>query len=249
MARLGERLADAQAALVTLEEFAGRDRLSVIERDGAILRLVFTFEAIWKAAAALLEEQEGIAATSPKAAIRASRQASLLSDEDAEEAIRIADDRNLAVHMYRQELGAAVAERLAGHAVVLHRWLGALLQRAEIKTASQAYQLFGQAMAERRQIVCMYDGYRRELCPIILGHSRGEEKALTFQFDGASRSGLPEGGEWRCLLLSRVSDVKLRRGRWHGGNRHTQPQGCVEDVDLDVNPVSPYNPKRRLRQG
>ena len=58
MARLKERLADAEGALATLEEAAGRDDLSVLERDGAILRLVYTFEAMWKTAALLLEEQE-----------------------------------------------------------------------------------------------------------------------------------------------------------------------------------------------
>ena len=112
--------------------------------------------------------------------------------------------------------------------------------------ASANYQLFEQAMRLRRQIVCRYAGYRRELCPIVLGHSRGEEKALTYQFAGDSGSGLPAGGEWRCLSLSKVSDVELRNGPWFAGTSHTQPQGCVETVDLDVNPSSPYRPKRRL---
>ena len=111
---------------------------------------------------------------------------------------------------------------------------------------SRTYDLFAQAMAERKQIRCEYDGYPRELCPIILGHSQSEEKALAFQFGGKSKSGLPRGGEWRCLWLSKVSKVQLRDGPWHGGASHTQPQGCVETVDLDVNPKSPYDPKRRL---
>ena len=101
-------------------------------------------------------------------------------------------------------------------------------------------------MADRKQIVCMYGGYRRELCPIILGHSGGEEKALTYQFGGESKSGLPPKGEWRCLWLSKVTDVGLQDGPWHAGSSHIQPQGCVEIVDLDVNSSSPYNPKRRL---
>lgn len=50
----------------------------------------------------------------------------MLSDSDAEDAIRIADDRNLTVHMYKQDLGEEIAERLAGHAAVLRRWLDAL---------------------------------------------------------------------------------------------------------------------------
>ncbi|HYU13619.1 MAG TPA: nucleotidyltransferase substrate binding protein [Stellaceae bacterium] len=129
MARLEERLDDAQAALATLEELANRDGLSIAERDGAILRFVYTFEAVWKAAALLLEQNEGIAVGSPKGAIRASRRAKLLSDDDAEEAGKLADDRNLTVHMYKQNIGDAIAERLAGHAALLRRWLDALRER------------------------------------------------------------------------------------------------------------------------
>jgi hypothetical protein len=112
--------------------------------------------------------------------------------------------------------------------------------------ASAHYRLFAKAMKERKQVVCTYDRYAREVCPVILGHSQGQEKALTFQFAGGSKSGLPQGGEWRCLFLSRVTEVKLKNGPWHSGDSHSQPQGCVETVDLDVNPDSPYKPKRRL---
>ena len=111
---------------------------------------------------------------------------------------------------------------------------------------SSVYRKFADAMAARKQILCDYDGHPRELCAIILGHSKGQEKALTFQFGGRSRSGLPPRGEWRCLWLAKVTDVRLRDGAWHAGTRHTQPQGCVEEVDVDVNPHSPYEPKRRL---
>ena len=34
-------------------------------------------------------------------------------------------------------------------------------------------------MRAGQQIVCVYEGHPRELCPIILGHSlKGDEKAL-----------------------------------------------------------------------
>lgn len=112
--------------------------------------------------------------------------------------------------------------------------------------ASQVYELFRQAMAGRKQVLCRYGGFQREICPIILGHSKGQEKALTYQFAGESGSGLPRGGEWRCLWLDKVSDVQLREGTWHAGEAHTQPQGCVAVVDYDVNPASPYSPARQL---
>lgn len=111
---------------------------------------------------------------------------------------------------------------------------------------SQVYELFRQAMAGRKQVLCRYGGFRRGICPVILGHSKGQEKALTYQFAGESRSGLPRGGEWRCLWLDKVSDVQLREGAWRAGDTHTQPQGCVESVDFDVNPSSPYNPAHPL---
>jgi hypothetical protein len=79
---------------------------------------------------------------------------------------------------------------------------------------SPTYQRVAQAMAARKQIVCEYDGYARELCAVILG----QEKALTFQFGGKSKSGLPPNGEWRCLFLEKVRNVHLRDGPWRGGD-------------------------------
>ena len=111
---------------------------------------------------------------------------------------------------------------------------------------SVAYEAFEQAMRRKKQIRCTYRGYLRELCPVILGHTEGQEKALTYQIGGGSRSGLPRGGEWRCLFLSEVSGVRLGDGPWRTGSSHSHEQKCVQDVDLDVNPVSPYAPKRRL---
>ena len=110
---------------------------------------------------------------------------------------------------------------------------------------SQNYILFAQAIIGRKQVVCDFDGHHRELCPIILGHSKGQETALTYQFGGGSTHGLPPGGQWRCLFLSRVENAQLRDGPWRAGDGHSQRQHCVDDVDLDVNPNSPYNPKRR----
>jgi PIN domain nuclease of toxin-antitoxin system len=111
---------------------------------------------------------------------------------------------------------------------------------------SRTYELFAQAIAEQKQIFCTYERLPRELCPHILGHTKGEEVALTYQFGGQSKSGLPPKGEWRCLSLSKVQKVRLRGGPWHAGSRHTRPQPCVEIVDVDVNPSSPYRPRRRL---
>jgi hypothetical protein len=112
--------------------------------------------------------------------------------------------------------------------------------------SSRNYSLFERAMRQRTPLSCIYNGYPRALCPIILGHSQGDEKALTYQFGGQSSCGRPIRGEWRCVSLSKVSNAKLCKGPWRVGSSHTRPQRCIETVDLDVNQSSPYRPKRRL---
>src|SRR5437763_10781575 len=196
MERLERRLSEAAAALAKLDELAGISKRSLVERDSAVLRLIFTYEAVWKTCQKLLAALENLSAASPNTTIRAARSLGWLSDEDARAAIKLGEERNLAVHMDRDEVGQQIEEHLAAHAALLHRWLDALRQRAgktEEPGLSQNYRLFEQTMIERKQILCMYDSYHRELCPIILGHSQGEEKALTFQFSGDSRSARDDG--------------------------------------------------------
>ena len=111
---------------------------------------------------------------------------------------------------------------------------------------SQTYQLIVQAMRERKQVLCIYEGFARAVCPIILGHKNGRARVLAYQFDGGSRGGLPQGGQWKCLDIAKMSHVELHAGPWYAGERHSEAQHCVDDVDIDMNPDSPYAPKRRL---
>jgi uncharacterized protein YutE (UPF0331/DUF86 family) len=126
MERLERRLREADAALATLEELAFKPDLSLVERDSAVLRLVYTFEAVWKACQKLLATLENVSAASPNATIRAARSLSWLTDEDARAAIKLGEERNLAVHMYREQVAEQIAEHLTIHTALLRRWLEAL---------------------------------------------------------------------------------------------------------------------------
>jgi len=130
VARLDRRLAEAEAALATFDEAVATASQSLIERDSAILRMIYTFEALWKSCQQLLADREDTEVASPNTAIRAARRLGWLSNADAEAAIKIGRDRNLAVHMYRGQIGEEIAERLVDHAAVLRRWLDALQKRA-----------------------------------------------------------------------------------------------------------------------
>jgi len=94
---------------------------------------------------------------------------------------------------------------------------------------SAAYTLFRDAILAERQVVCSYEGRRRELCPHIIGTNRsGEEVVLAWQFAGESSGRLPQ---WRCLRLANVREARARDGRWHEGGSHRTGQTCVSQPD------------------
>ncbi len=66
MERLKQRVVNARKALKTLTELLGLRSLTVVERDAAIQRFEYTFEAVWKAGKAFLREIEGLEIGSPK---------------------------------------------------------------------------------------------------------------------------------------------------------------------------------------
>jgi hypothetical protein len=112
--------------------------------------------------------------------------------------------------------------------------------------SSSIYDLFVRAMIEEKQVACVLDGHPRVFSVIILGHRTGEEVALVWQTGGSSSRGLPPGGAWRAIKLSNVRDPTLQEGKLQSGDSHKTEQNWVTEVDLDVNPRSPYRPRRRL---
>ncbi len=111
MGRVLERLAVARRALETLLQLSGRENPSPVERDAAIQRFEYTFEAFWKALQAYLREEEGLEAASPKRVFRLAGEVGLLD----EEGVRLAlDDRNRTVYPYNEALARASYARRMG---------------------------------------------------------------------------------------------------------------------------------------
>jgi hypothetical protein len=52
---------------------------------------------------------------------------------------------------------------------------------------SATCRVFYQVMAERKQALCLYDGYRREFYPIVLGHTMAKRKSLAISSTAAER--------------------------------------------------------------
>ena len=119
----------AARAIATLREVALLPDPTRIERDAAIQRFEYSFEATWKAGQRYLQVIEGTAVGSPKAAIRASRESGLLDATATEQALGMADDRNLTAHTYNEAIAVAIAARLPRHLATLETWLRAMRER------------------------------------------------------------------------------------------------------------------------
>ncbi len=126
MDRYLQRLKTAEVALKTLSEVIGLPEVSVIQRDAAIQRFEYSFEAVWKAARAYLFEVEGVDVASPKKVLRESGNVGLLSDEQVSLGLQMVDERNLTAHTYHEGLAERIYARLGAYADLMHAWLTAM---------------------------------------------------------------------------------------------------------------------------
>lgn len=119
-----KRFIGAEKALGKLHEGVIKDSLTEMERDGLIKRFEFAFEIMWKCGKDYLLDREGLEAASPKKVIRLLREVGLFSDEEAEQALQMADDRNLTAHTYDEKMAIDLAGRIVEHEKLLAEWLG-----------------------------------------------------------------------------------------------------------------------------
>jgi len=114
---------------------------------------------------------------------------------------------------------------------------------------SEYYALCFDAILGHNQLVFTYRDRRREVCPHVLGHTKGAEMLLGYQFGGETSGILPRGGEWRCFQVAEMHSIEVREGEWHTGDSHSQSHSCVAEVDLDANPQAPQRSwARHLRK-
>lgn len=115
------------------------------------------------------------------------------------------------------------------------------------RTPSDTYRVLALALHARTPLACRYNGRDRVICPIILGHSDGEEMALVYQIAGHTSAGPLTQPQWKCLRLAGLSGLAIaEHARWISGRAHSQPQHCVAQVDYDLNSASPYAPRHSL---
>jgi hypothetical protein len=105
------------------------------------------------------------------------------------------------------------------------------------QTIDEIYSLIRQAILAKDILAVEYRGSIREMCPHVLGKTKGSPYALMYQFAGESKSGLKRGSSpdnWRCLRIDELSHVAVRKanGEWHTAPNYSTMQNCVGEVDV-----------------
>ena len=118
-----QKVNTARKALKTLQELLDKDRPSIVERDAAIQRFEYTFEAIWKAGKHFLREVEGIEIGSPKGVIRSFLQVGLLTEDQTALGLSMVDDRNLTSHTYNESLADQIYGQLGTYSHLMAKWV------------------------------------------------------------------------------------------------------------------------------
>lgn len=99
------------------------------------------------------------------------------------------------------------------------------------------YEIISDAIRNKKQVIAIYQGHSRELCPHAIGTKNGRQQALFYQFGGHSSSGQIVPGSpknWKCLAINGLSNVTVRDGEWHTANNHSEAQTCVDWIDVEV---------------
>lgn len=104
---------------------------------------------------------------------------------------------------------------------------------------SDNYALIRKAILQRSPLAASYNGYRRLMCPHVLGLKNGREQALLYQYGGEHERPLAPIGSsdnWRCFIVGKMSDVELIEGPWHTAAKETGNQVCIDQIDVAVEP-------------
>jgi len=110
--------------------------------------------------------------------------------------------------------------------------------QAQIQTVEEIYKLVWTAVAKKKPIEAIYQGRPRLFCPHRLGRNReGQLRVLCYQYGGESQSGLRSVGSpanWRCVVLEKLSKVKLVEDAWRSAPNRSRPTSCVTETDIDA---------------
>ena len=123
MTKFQSLFGDFERALLRLEEVLKETKTDIV-RDSAIKRFEIAFDLAWKTTKAFLEERHNISCVSPKTCFREAYRVGLIAYDV--EWLKLADDRNLTAHTYREQLAEEIYKELPVSLEMFRKLLPAL---------------------------------------------------------------------------------------------------------------------------
>ncbi|UGA55718.1 hypothetical protein [Vibrio sp. VB16] len=95
------------------------------------------------------------------------------------------------------------------------------------------YELVRDAIINKKQVFATYQGHEKEMCPHVIGKKNGRQQVLCYQFGGTDSKGIVTG-DWKCIQIALLANVRTVNGQWHTDNTRSRPQNCVDLIDVEV---------------
>ena len=99
------------------------------------------------------------------------------------------------------------------------------------------YETIKLAIQNKQTISADYDRLPRLLCPHVIGTKNGIQQCLCYQYGGQTSQGpitADTAKNWKCLVISKLSNVVVTTDSWHTFDNHSQKQTCVDHIDVEV---------------
>lgn len=97
-----------------------------------------------------------------------------------------------------------------------------------------AFAALRQASLHRRPVRLSYGRQELVVCPYILGHAVGEERAFVLIMDRTGGRKASELGHWMCLRLAKMQNIETLDCPWVDRPYPGPVQRCVDQVLLDA---------------
>lgn len=102
---------------------------------------------------------------------------------------------------------------------------------------SAAFVALREANLHRRPVRLTYGEKELVVCPYILGHAVGEERAFVLVVDGTGERKESEQGLWMCLRLAKIQNIETLDRPWIERQCPGPVQRCVDQVHLGRAPA------------
>ncbi len=96
------------------------------------------------------------------------------------------------------------------------------------------YVTIQKAIQNKQQIFAIHNGYRRKMCPHLLGTINGVAHAFFYQFDGESSSGVSKETalNWRCFQVDELREVHYIEGPFLPKGKFVMPDSGIDKIEV-----------------